>query len=192
MSGLLVLVVGPSGAGKDTLLAGAARALATDSRFRFVRRVVTRPAAGEDHDVTDVMHFLARRDAGDFALHWEAHGLHYGIPANIADDLTLGRVVVANVSRGVLSEAAARFPAVAIEVTAPDEVRAARLRNRGREAPADIIERLTRKVERPEGLAVLTIVNDGSVADGIAAFVNVLTRMTAEACPLDNVKAGAP
>ena len=63
MTGLLVLVVGPSGSGKDTLMAGAAQALAGDARFRFVRRVVTRPATEEDHEVIDAEGFAARRDA---------------------------------------------------------------------------------------------------------------------------------
>ena len=41
--GSLVLVVGPSGVGKDTLIGGAKQALENDRRFTFVRRVVTRP-----------------------------------------------------------------------------------------------------------------------------------------------------
>jgi phosphonate metabolism protein PhnN/1,5-bisphosphokinase (PRPP-forming) len=184
MRGLLVLVVGPSGAGKDTLMAGAAAALAQDPRFRFARRVVTRPAAEEDHEVADAASFAARRDAGGFALHWEAHGLQYGIPADITDDLGSGRVVVANVSRAVLAEAAARYPATVIEVTAPEALRIRRLHARGREAPADIGARLRRAVPRPEGLAVFTIVNDRSIAQGVATFADFLLRLTDHAQPL--------
>jgi ribose 1,5-bisphosphokinase len=180
MSGLLVLVVGPSGSGKDTLMAGAAQTLKADPRFRFVRRVVTRPASEEDHEVTDADGFAARRDAGGFALHWEAHGLHYGIPADISGDLALGRSVVANVSRLILAEAAARFQTVVIEVTVPDWVRAARLRNRGREAAADVTARLTRDIPRPEGLPVFTIVNDDTIAAGVAVLVDFLTRAVAD------------
>ena len=180
MTGLLVLVVGPSGSGKDTLMAGAAQALAGDARFRFVRRVVTRPATEEDHEVIDAEGFAARRDAGGFALHWEAHGLQYGIPAAILDDLALGRAVVANVSRSVLADAADRFPAMAIEITVSDWVRGLRLRQRGREAAADVTARLQREVPLPEGLPIFTIVNDGTIAQGIAAFVEFLVNVTAD------------
>ncbi len=52
---VLVLVVGPSGAGKDTLIAKAHDALRDDLRFTFVRRVVTRNAVAalEDHTTMD-------------------------------------------------------------------------------------------------------------------------------------------
>jgi ribose 1,5-bisphosphokinase len=82
------------------------------------------------------------------------------------------------VSRGVLATAAARFPAAVIEVTAPEAIRLRRLHNRGREAPAEIDARLRRAVERPEGLPVFTIVNDGTVSEGIAAFADLLLRLT--------------
>ncbi|MEA2777827.1 MAG: thymidine phosphorylase, partial [Acetobacteraceae bacterium] len=82
---MLILVVGPSGAGKDTVLALARAALLADPRFRFVRRVITRPAdaGGEDHEAVSDFEFGQR----SFALRWQAHGLHYGIPMDIADDL---------------------------------------------------------------------------------------------------------
>ena len=182
MTGLLVLVVGPSGSGKDTLMVGAAKTLAADTRFRFVRRVVTRLVATEDHEVAvDAGSFAARRDAGGFALHWEAHGLQYGIPVEIMEDLRRDCAVVANVSRSVLAEAAARFPTLVIEITVSDWVRAIRLRKRGRESPEDVAARLVRDVPLPVGLPVFTLVNDGTVAQGIKAFVDFLVNVTVEA-----------
>jgi ribose 1,5-bisphosphokinase len=175
---MLFLVVGPSGAGKDTLLDAARAMFADDPRFCFVRRDITRPraAGGEDHAVVTQTEFAAGKLAGAYALSWHAHGLDYGIPADIAVDLAAGRVVVASVSRGVIAEAAARFPVCVLEITAPAELLAARLAARGREGAADIAERLARAVALPPGIAVITVMNDASVADGAARLCAALSR----------------
>jgi phosphonate metabolism protein PhnN/1,5-bisphosphokinase (PRPP-forming) len=169
---MLVLVVGPSGAGKDTLLAAARQALAEDARFRFVRRVITRPAyaGGEDHESVSEAVFTTR----DFALQWHAHGLRYGIPIDIAEALACGVTVVANVSRSVIAQAADRFPVQVIEVTAPPELLAARLATRGRETPADAAARLARQVKLPAGVSVQTVVNDASPEEGARRFLAAL------------------
>jgi len=168
---MLVLVVGPSGAGKDTLLAAAQQALADDPRFRFVRRVITRAASagGEAHEAVSEAEFAAR----DYALQWQAHGLRYGIPADAVVD---GVVTVANVSRTVIADVARRFRVRVIEVTAPRDVLAARLASRGREAADDLGARLTRSVAIPEGVPVETVVNDGTLSDGVARFLGALNR----------------
>ena len=108
--GLLCLVVGPSGAGKDTLMERARAELAPRGRHLFVRRVITRQAdaGGEDHEPETVAGFQARAAAGDFLLHWQAHGLCYGIPATVAAARRDGMTVVANVSRAVLDDARRR------------------------------------------------------------------------------------
>jgi phosphonate metabolism protein PhnN/1,5-bisphosphokinase (PRPP-forming) len=168
---MLLLVVGPSGAGKDTLLDGAKRALAGDPRVRFVRRVITRPAeaGGEDHEPATDAEFAART----FVLQWQAHGLRYGIP-DITEDLAIGLTVVASVSRSVIAEAVRRFPTRVIEVTAPPDVLAARLAARGRETAADIAGRLARQVPLPAGVAVTRVVNDGTPEQGIDRFLRAL------------------
>ena len=173
---MLVGVVGPSGAGKDTLMDGARAALAGDTRIIFARRVITRPAeaGGEDHQPATAAEFARMRDQGDFALWWDAHGLSYGIPARVAAESGQGRVVVANLSRGVLAEAAASFPLLVLEITAPLELRAARLAARGRESVEDVARRLSREAPLPQGLDIRRVVNDGSPDQGIAAVVAVL------------------
>jgi ribose 1,5-bisphosphokinase len=174
---MLVLVVGPSGAGKDTLLDAARRTLAGDPRFRFVRRVITRPAdaGGEAHEAVTEAEFAMR----DFALSWQAHGLRYGIPADIAANLAAGRVVIANVSRGVIADAATRFPIHVIEITAPPEILAARLATRARESAADMAARLARTVVLPDGIPVETVMNDATVEIGAARFLAALNRAAA-------------
>lgn len=184
---MLVGVVGPSGAGKDTLLAGARVGLNGDARFRFVRRSITRAAdpGAEDHEPLTRAAFLARREAGGFALWWEAHGLLYGIPRDIEAALAAGRVVVANLSRGVLADAAERYPLLVLEITAPAPVLAARLAARGREDAATIAGRLARAAPLPPGLRVRRVVNDGTVAEGAAAVVAVLREAAGQ--PLTGV-----
>ncbi len=173
---MLVAVVGPSGAGKDTLIAGARARLGPDPRFRFVRRGITRPASagGEDHEALDRDAFLRRRNAGGFSLWWEAHGLLYGIPRDIEADLAAGRCVVANLSRRALPEAGARYPMLVLEITAPPAVLAARLAARGREDADTIAARLAREAPLPAGLRVLRVVNHGAVEEGVARVARAL------------------
>jgi len=172
MSGRLALVFGPSGAGKDTLLLAAAETLDGRPGLRFVRRVITRPsrAGDEQNEAVDEATFLHRRAAGAFALHWSAHGLHYGIPADIAGDLAAGTTVVASVSRTVLAEAVTRFPVCLIEITAPVALRATRLAARERETEAAVAARLAREVPLDAGMACIRIYNDRDVASGAAAL----------------------
>jgi phosphonate metabolism protein PhnN/1,5-bisphosphokinase (PRPP-forming) len=181
MIGMLVLVVGPSGSGKDTLMAGAKAALAADGSVVFARRVITRSASagGEDHEPVSPPEFARRLASGGFLLAWEAHGLSYGIPIALTADLAMGRTVVANVSRRVIDDAARRCGRVGvIEITAPAEVRAKRLVERGRESEMSIAERLSRAGEPlPQGVQAETVMNDGSREEGIKRFLAALDRM---------------
>lgn len=175
---MLLLIVGPSGAGKDTLLDATRRELAGDPRFRFARRDITRPreAGGEEHNPIDIETFSRRRDSGAYALHWEAHGLGYGIPADIAADLQAGRIVVASVSRSVIEDAAKKFLVRVLEITAPPAVLAQRLAARGREDAANIAARLARSMALPESGDAVTIVNDHTPEEGAARLLAELRR----------------
>jgi len=173
--GTFVAVVGASGVGKDALI-DHARARTPDT-VRFPRRTITRPAgAGEDHDPLDVEAFAAAARAGAFAVHWHAHGLDYGIPAQADEDLRAGRTVVANVSRGVLSELSRRCEhLVVVRVTVPDAVRAERLRARSRESADAVAARLHRADPAPDQHVDVEICNDGTrEAGGEALLATVL------------------
>jgi len=177
MAGRLVLVVGPSGAGKDTLIAAAKTALAGDDRYVFPKRIITRHAlaAAEDHESVSPERFAELKRAGAFALAWDAHGLSYGLPARLNDDLAAGRTVVVNGSRAAVREASRRFASlVVLLVDAAPEVRAARLASRGRETASEIGERLTRDV--PDALpGAIRVDNSGRLDDGVAAFLAALS-----------------
>ncbi len=148
-NGVFVAVVGPSGAGKDTLMSRAALHPALDPRVRFARRIVTRAAmvASEDHDSLDEAGFMRAEADGAFSLAWSAHGLRYALPRAVAEDLGGGRVVVANLSRRSLADAVLAFGALwVVEVTARPEVLLDRLSARGRESRDTILDRLGRQV----------------------------------------------
>ncbi|MGE0005088.1 MAG: phosphonate metabolism protein/1,5-bisphosphokinase (PRPP-forming) PhnN [Parvibaculaceae bacterium] len=186
LPGRLVLVVGPSGAGKDSLLRHAARRLADEPRIVFPRRAITRAAcdAAEDHVSLTVEEFRAAEARGDFVLSWEAHGLHYGISAAIRRDLAAGRAVAVNVSRAVIAEAKRRFPNMAVlHVTAPASVLAERLARRGRETAADIARRIGREPAHFEsGVETVTIVNDASLDRAAMAFTTALLSFAGASC----------
>lgn len=162
--GRLVLVVGPSGAGKDTLLQLAQAACVDDHDVVFPRRVVTRESSeAEDNMAMSQDEFRRAREHGDFAVHWEAHGHSYALPLEINDDILAGRAVVANVSRtviGALRQAYANVVVVAI--TAPPDVLAQRLAARARHSDGNIADRLARSVDDASANADVTILNAGS------------------------------
>jgi phosphonate metabolism protein PhnN/1,5-bisphosphokinase (PRPP-forming) len=172
-------VVGPSGAGKDTLI-DAARAARPD--LQVIRRVITRPEAlgGEDFEGVSEVEFDRRLAAGEFALDWQAHGLRYGLPRSAAQAQAAGRDILFNASRAALPLAARRFaPLVIILVTAPVAVLAERLVTRGRESRNDIAARLKRAgFALPDGLPgdvpVRIVQNDASVSAGAARFLAAL------------------
>jgi ribose 1,5-bisphosphokinase len=173
--GRLILVVGPSGAGKDTLIHGVRSLCADDPQVVFPRRAVTRPSgAAEDNECLSVEAFDRAAAQGSFALWWAAHGHKYGIPISIDADLRAGCVVICNVSRTIVAEARRRYADVAVVlVTAPPEVLAARLSGRRRDSDGDLSARLKRA---PEGMydADCVISNTGHADAGIRRLLNVV------------------
>jgi ribose 1,5-bisphosphokinase len=169
---MITAIVGPSGAGKDTLIRGV---LAARPDLCRVRRVITRPAeaGGEDFDGCTVEDFIRRKGRGEFALTWDAHGLSYGLPKAQVEGA--GNRIF-NGSRAALPLAARVFPDLrVILVTAPDAVLAARLAARGREAAEDIRARLSRATfAMPEGVSFRTVENDTTPEVGIARLLAVL------------------
>ncbi len=178
LPGRLILVVGPSGAGKDTLIEAARLLLAADPAYVFPRRIVTRPASvAEDNVEAEEAPFLAARERGAFALSWCAHGHWYGVPATIDADLALGRRVVINVSRAVIGEARRRWPDVSVvEVTAPEEVLARRIALRGRPSDGNGSQRLARRFEPGDRPVADRTIDNGSDLDvAISSFLTALT-----------------
>ncbi len=183
MTGGFVLVVGPSGAGKDTVIGLAKETLAGDPRFLFPRRLVTRPvSAFEDHDTIDEATFAAKHEAGRFALSWRAHGLGYAIPGETIARAREGRIVVINVSRTLVEEARARLPgAIVVTVTASRETLARRLAARARGEDGDLGRRLARSDALAGFRSDHVIENEGTAREAADAFIAILKDCAARA-----------
>lgn len=189
-SARLIVVVGPSGAGKDSLLTLWRASLPFWQRPHLARRSITRPAeAGaqvhEAHEALTPEQFVAMARAGAFALRWQAHGLHYGIRHAQLAPLSRGGWVLLNGSRAHLPLLRLAAPrARVLLVDAPEALRAARLQARGREPAPAHAARLQRQlpgVGQVGPAPDLHIVNDRSLADAAAQLQAWWLRLQATA-----------
>jgi ribose 1,5-bisphosphokinase len=174
--GRLILVVGPSGAGKDTLLGLAKAVCAEDGNIVFPRRVVTREAtSSEDNEELGAGAFEEALMRGDFAMHWEAHGHRYGLRREIDDDIRASRIVVVNVSRTVIERVRQSYANVTVlAITAPPEILAERLAMRARVSDGQIGDRLNRAVEQGRAAPDVTILNVGRPEDHARRLVRII------------------
>ena len=176
--GCLVVVVGPSGAGKDTVMQAAEERLAGEPNLVFFQRVITRAieAGGEAHKGVDPLAFEEMAAAGRFAVHWHAHGLSYGIPVETLEAVDGGSVVVVNGSRAAIPLFRAAFARlIIVNVTAHPDALRARLLARGRESAEEIEARLARaEAHAVSGGNVVTIDNSGPLEAAVSRFTTLL------------------
>lgn len=182
--GRLVLVVGPSGAGKDTLLNLARAACAGNRSIVFPRRLVTREAsASEDNVQLDDEAFERLLAEGALSVHWGAHGHRYALPRSVEDEVRAGRTVVANVSRTVVDILRQNYvDVVVVAISAPAEILAERLAARARGTDGAIELRLARGVDDPV-VADITIVNVGDPAAHAERLLQAITAPTRQGEP---------
>lgn len=196
-------IVGPSGAGKDTIMNAVHEVLKNNPEFLFVRRIITRKAginSFNDHDETSqnignednigvsLEKFFELSQKASFSLQWFAHGIHYGLPIGIVDEVHKGKIVIANVSRAKLGHAKELFGKVyVIEINAPIGILKERLLGRKREKITDIEERLKRAnipIQLPEGSKYCYIDNSGNVKSAVDKMLSILQSLSSENQPL--------
>ncbi len=179
MPGKLFYIVGASGAGKDSIMSQVRRTLPAQANVLFAHRYITRAAdaGGENHVAISPAEFRRMQALGAFALHWESHGLCYGIGAEIDLWLEAGAQVVVNGSRGHLPTATERYgeKLQVVLLTVSPEVLRARLIARARETPEEIESRIARasafSIEHPR-LTILA--NDGPIAEASGRLTDIL------------------
>jgi ribose 1,5-bisphosphokinase len=162
----LVLIVGNSGSGKDSLIRETVHQWPVElPPLATTRRYITRPPhSSEPFRSVSSEAFERMRSQGRFCLTWTSYGMAYGVAQEVLVDLGAGKPVLVNVSRSVIREARDTLPGVQVAyVHVPLEVSMARIQQRGREDrdSAGYRERL-RRAEANPGLEAADIVIDNS------------------------------
>jgi guanylate kinase len=165
--GALVVISGPSGAGKTTIVR---RVLDEDPSLVWsVSATTRRPRAGEvdgrDYLFLTREEFERRLAAGFFAEHAESFGNLYGTPAGpLAEALKGGRVIVLDIDVAGARQIRAKFPEAALVfIRPPDfETLARRLTKRRSESEEQFRLRLERARSEVEAAGEYneTITND--------------------------------
>lgn len=170
----IVLIVGASGVGKDTLL----RNIENKLNANFTKRYITRePDQNEQNYYIDNEAFEKLKTEGFFVSTWEAHNNKYAIAKNqIKDGLN-----IISISRGAIKDFEKHFDNVfTIEITLPKEILYKRLKNRGRESEEEIEKRLNRSYKKIDAKHFLQFDNSSSVEESTEKFISILKRIQDE------------
>lgn len=184
MSAKLIYVMGPSGVGKDSLLnwlRSHVQTLQPKPALHFARRTITRAAgdATEDHEAIGQEDFAKLAQEGAFALHWQAHGLYYGVRRTEMTDR--GGWVIVNGSRVYVQEARERCPGMTVlHFSAPENIVRQRLLSRQRETADQVEARVLRSRTAAVDIADgdLQIVNAGSLEESASTLCQLLQTHT--------------
>ncbi len=187
MEGQLIYLVGPSGSGKDSILREVAPLL--PQQCVIMKRTITRLTSQETEEAESVTEaeFQTQQQQGQFALSWQANGLHYGIRADLDQHLQTGKTVLVNGSRAHWPQVLKRYPkAILVLVKVPEALLRHRLVARGRESLQEIQLRLERNkymeqaLERKAQLQkteLWVIDNSGSLAEAVAQMQTKLSSL---------------
>lgn len=165
MSQRLVYVVGPSVAGKDSVLGWVRQHLGHMPTIHWARRTISRPERPGDelHEAVDLGQFQALRDQGSFALDWQANDMYYGVRHSEMTPLEHDDWVIVNGSRSYLDSARARFPGLTVvHVSASPDTLHKRLVARGRETLTSIEARMARNAQLSPTVD-FHVLNDGAL-----------------------------
>lgn len=188
MAGRLIYLMGPSGAGKDTVLQGVSRLLGSDCYLapRLVTRSFT--ATGPESVSVSLDEFERLESGGKLAMAWRANGLAYGFMCDINNRLMQGCDVLINGSRAYLPEAQRRYGDVLpVLLSVEPELLRQRLLARGRESAGQIQMRMERNAQFAgldalgNGRTVKVIDNSGDAELAIQALHAYLTQGRASA-----------
>lgn len=174
----IILIVGASGTGKDSLLRSARSYYRNDSRFYFTKRYITRAAdTNEDNYHLDRAGFQILKNHGYFITDWSANGHLYGIPWS-AFEKANGGTLFCSVSRTAIASFEKQFDQVTtIQITAKPDMLLDRLTKRGRESDSAIKARIARAQEPCHAKNLITFDNSAPLSKTTIAFIDLLPQL---------------
>jgi ribose 1,5-bisphosphokinase len=164
----IILIVWPSGAGKDTLI----NSIKGKIDANFVKRHITRASdSSEQNYFVNHEEFKKLKYEGFFISTWSAHSHQYGIAKNEIKD----GINIISVSRSVIQDFEKEFNKVAtINITVPRDELYKRLKNRNREGEEMIQERLKRSYNHIEAKMLLDFDNQAPLQKSSSKFLNLV------------------
>ena len=173
-AGYLILVIGNSGSGKDSIIKETIRKNQTLNLYSPKRYITRKPSEDENNVFLTNEEYQMKSDQGEFALEWEIYNLKYGVPIEIDDWLRKGYHTIINVSRTVVEEAKQKYQKCKVVfVEVPFHIILKRLEKRGRENEAGLKERIERaKQNMKHPSADFNIDNSGSLESAVNQFLN--------------------
>jgi ribose 1,5-bisphosphokinase len=182
--GILFLIVGNSGSGKDSIILGLIKKYPLNLMQIYVpKRFITRPPSEFEKNVSITpKEFREMDEKGIFALKWHIYELDYGIPIEIDKYLKDGHPVIVNASRTIVKEAREIYENIkVIFIEVPFEITYKRIKDRKRESENLLKERIERARNHqkfPE--ADFIVDNSGHLDDAINQCLNYLLKVIYE------------
>lgn len=178
MIGKLFYIIGPSGAGKDTLIQYVRTHLSQTTPMCIAHRYITRDykSEGENHIELSEEEFNLRATNGLFTFHWEGHSTMYGIGKEIEIWMNSGIHVMMNGSRAYLNQAREKIPdLIPIYISVSKQTLMNRLITRGRESKDEIEQRLNRGQQFvPQAPNLIILQNDGPIEECGQALIKAV------------------
>lgn len=168
MKKILILIVGASGVGKDTLLKELKKYLSAN----FIKRYITRqPDINESNYYVSKEAFKVLENSAYFISSWSAHNNFYGISKNsIKEGLN-----IISVSRAVIKNFEDIFEEVyTINITLNKKILKQRLLNRKRESLNEIENRLNRDYKIINAKNLIEFENNKEVNESTKELKNLI------------------
>lgn len=171
MNKKIILIVGPSGVGKDTLLKNVKNKI----QANFVKRYITRaPDENETNYFIQEEAFRILEKNNFFISTWTAHNNLYAIAKNsIVEGLN-----IISISRAKIKDFEKEYQKVyTINITLNKKDLKQRLEKRARESKEEIEKRLKRNYEKIEAKNLIEFENNKSLDESVEEFLKLLRQI---------------